>query len=70
MGGLFTSTESMPGWARAISMANPVTYLIEVMRMVILKGSGVADILRHLGVVAMFAVIFNGWAIVNYKKTS
>lgn len=70
MGGLFTSTDSMPGWAKVISMANPVTYLIEVMRMVILKGSTLPDILVQLGIVALFAVIFNVWAILNYKKTA
>ena len=70
MGGLFTSTDSMPTWAQVISKLNPVTYLIAVMRMVILKGSGLRDILWHLGVVAVFAIVLNTWAILNYKKTS
>ncbi|MCQ6956349.1 ABC transporter permease [Mucilaginibacter aquariorum] len=70
MGGLFTSIDSMPDWAKAVSQFNPVSYLIEVMRMIILKGSGFKDILRQLGIIALFAVVFNGWAIFNYKKTS
>lgn len=70
MGGLFTSTDSMPDWAKAVSMANPVTYLIEVMRMVMLKGSQFSDIIRQLVIVALFALLFNSWAILNYKKTS
>jgi ABC-2 type transport system permease protein len=70
MGGLFTPVDSMPEWAKWISRLNPVTYLIDVMRMVILKGSGFKDILPHLGIVALFAVFLNGWAVLNYKKTN
>jgi ABC-2 type transport system permease protein len=39
MSGLFTPVDSMPEWAKWISRFNPVTYFIEVIRMVILKGS-------------------------------
>lgn len=70
LGGLFTSTDSMPAWAQAVSRLNPVTYLIEVMRMVVLKGSTLRDVLLNLGVVALLAVVFNVWAVINYKKTS
>ncbi|HVW96219.1 MAG TPA: ABC transporter permease [Mucilaginibacter sp.] len=69
MGGLFTSIDSMPDWARIVARFNPVSYLIEVMRMVILKGSGFKDISRQLGIIAIFAIVFNSWAILNYKKT-
>ncbi|MEO6668984.1 MAG: ABC transporter permease [Ferruginibacter sp.] len=70
MGGLFTPIESMPKWAQWFTKLNPVSYLINVMRMVILKGSGLKDVLPQLGIVALFAVVLNGWAVVNYKKTS
>jgi len=70
MGGLFTSIESMPEWAKWISRLNPVSYLIGVMRMIILKGSGLKDILPHLGIIALFAIVLNSWAILNYKKTN
>ncbi|MBL0745323.1 ABC transporter permease [Chryseolinea lacunae] len=70
MGGLFTSIDSMPGWAQMISRFNPVSYLITVMRMVVLKGSDLHDVRMHLGMVALFAVVLNGWAVLNYKKTS
>lgn len=68
MGGLFTSIDSMPEWAKIVSRFNPVSYLIAVMRMVILKGSGLGDILPHLGIMAIFAVVLNTWAVLNYKK--
>lgn len=68
LGGLYTSIESMPGWAQWITRFNPVSYFIEVMRMVILKGSRLTDISRHLLIMIGFAVVLNGWAILNYRK--
>ncbi len=70
MGGLYTSIDSMPGWAQAITKANPVSYFIEVIRMVVLKGSGLADIKYQLLTILGFAVLLNGWAVVNYHKRS
>lgn len=70
MGGLFTSIDSMPDWARITARLMPVSYLIDVMRMIILKGSGFRDILPHLGIVFLFALILNTWAVLNYKKTA
>ena len=70
MSGLFTPIESMPHWAQVITWFNPVTYFIEVMRMVILKGSGLVDIKSQIFAVLGFAVFFNGWAILNYSKRS
>lgn len=70
MGGLFTPIDSMPGWAQVIARANPVSYFIEVMRMAVLKGSGLKDVLPHLGMVSLFAVVLNVWAVWNYRKAS
>lgn len=68
LSGLYTSIESMPGWAQKLTWFNPVAYFIEVMRMVVLKGSGLSDIRNHLAVIFGFAVCLNGWAIYNYRK--
>jgi ABC-2 type transport system permease protein len=68
LGGLYTSIDSMPMWAQWITRFNPVTYFIEVMRMVVMKGSSLRDIAPHLGITALFAVVLNGWAVLNYRK--
>jgi ABC-2 type transport system permease protein len=70
MSGLFTSIDSMPDWAKTIAYLNPVTYFIDVMRMIVLKGSGFDDVKYHLLKIIAFAVVLNGWAVLNYKKTS
>lgn len=68
LGGLYTSIDSMPGWAQWITRFNPVSYFIEVMRMVVLKGSGLSDIKHHIIVMSAFAVGLNGWAVLSYRK--
>lgn len=70
MGGLFTSIESMPVWAQWIARFNPMAYFIEVMRMVVMKGSGFGDIQKHFLIMGGFAIFFNSWAIFSYRKTS
>ncbi len=70
LGGLYTSIDSMPGWAQIFTKFNPVSYFIEVMRMVVLKGSSLHDIRYHLLIVTGFGVFFNTWAVINYKKRS
>lgn len=70
MGGLFTPIDSMPDWAKAVSKCNPISYFIEVMRMVIVKGSGFGDIGRHIIIIIGFAIVLNVAAVLNYRKIS
>ena len=70
LGGLFTPIDSMPDWAKWIVKFNPVAYMIEVMRMVILKGSGFRYILPQLGAISLIALVLNSLAVWNYRKTS
>lgn len=68
MSGLFTPISSMPEWAQAITVLNPLKYLMQVMRMVYLKGSGFADMLPQLGALLAFVLFFNIWAVQSYRK--
>ena len=70
LGGLYTSIESMPRWSQYITRAIPVSYFIEVMRAVMLKGSGLKDIIPQLLTILGFAIVFNGWAVYSYRKRS
>lgn len=68
LSGLYTSIDSMPYWAQQITKINPVTYFIEVMRMVVMKGSRFSDIRQHLLVIFGFSVVLNTWAVLSYRK--
>lgn len=69
LGGLFTSIENMPVWAQTITYFNPVRYFIEVVRMVMLKGSGFYEVRFHFAVITIMAVVINTLAVIRYRKT-
>jgi len=70
MSGLFTPVESMPEWAKAINIINPISYFIKVMRMVLLKGSGFSDILNEIYALVVYAFLSLFFAIKLFKKTN
>ena len=70
MSGLFTPIESMPTWAQNLTELNPIKYFVEVMRMVMLKGASLQDILPQLLKTLAYAVVMNGLAVWSYKKVS
>jgi len=70
MSGLFTPIESMPIWAQYLTEFNPIKYFVEVMRMVMLKGSSITDIAPQLLKTLLYAIVMNGLAVWSYKKTN
>lgn len=69
LSGMFTPVSSMPVWAQVIAYVNPLTHFIEIMRLIYLKSNSFVDLLRPIGVLILFALIFNGWAVVSYRKS-
>lgn len=70
LSGMFTAIENMPPWAQKITYFNPVRYFIEVIRMVMLKGAGLKDITTQIWILVGYAVVINGLAVWNYRKTA
>lgn len=68
MSGLFTPLSSMPEWAQWIAAFNPLTHFMTAMRMVYMKGCGLADLSYRLVILVLFALFFNTWAILSYRK--
>ncbi|MCA1745474.1 MAG: hypothetical protein LC643_07205 [Bacteroidales bacterium] len=58
----------MPLWAQRINLINPVYYFIDIMRGIMLKGSGFRDLWSHVLALSVFAVVFVTLAILNYRK--
>lgn len=68
LSGLFTSIESMPDWAKALSHSLPITYFIIAVRSIILKGANWADISDIVLYLCGFAVLFTVLAVLKYSK--
>ncbi len=70
MSGIFTPTDSMPEWAQVVNVINPFAYFMKVIRMIILKGSGLADIQHEVYSLLLYAVIILSLATWRYKKVA
>ena len=68
LSGLYTPIDSMPEWAKWIAAFNPLKHFMEVMRSVYLKGSNPIQMIKELVALIGFAVFFNSWAVLSYKK--
>ncbi|MBR4919664.1 MAG: ABC transporter permease [Bacteroidales bacterium] len=70
LSGVFTPTEGMPGWAHKINYLNPMSFYIEVIKKIILKGSAFESVMTETIVLSVMAVIINTGAVVSYREAS
>jgi len=70
LSGVFTPTEGMPSWARYINWVNPMSFYIEVIKKIILKGSEFISVQKETVVLSVMAVLVNVSALLSYKESS
>ena len=70
LSGLFTPTRSMPSWAYATTYVNPMSYFIEAVRTVFIRGGGMYSIWHQLRALLGIGSIMATWAVISYKKNS
>lgn len=70
MSGLFTPIESMPEWGQKLNILNPIAYFIKIIRMIMLKGSGLFDILKELTILSIFAILAITFAVKMHRKVA
>lgn len=70
MSGLFTPIDSMPQWAKVITWFNPVAYFVEVIRMIMLKGSAFRDVIHNFIILAFYGIAALTVAVWQYRKTT
>lgn len=68
MGGLFTPVDSMPRWVQLLSELNPIRHFAAIMRGILMKGAGPAEIARPLGILSLYAAAMLTLAIRRYRK--
>ncbi|MBK7471485.1 MAG: ABC transporter permease [Betaproteobacteria bacterium] len=59
----------MPGWAQAIGEALPLTHFLRVVRGILLKGNGIAEVAPHLWPIALFMAVAGAVALLRYRQT-
>ena len=70
LSGLFTPTRSMPSWAYATTYVNPMSYFIEAVRTVFIRGGGMSSIWHQVLALLGIGSVMATWAVISYKKNS
>ncbi len=70
LSGLFTPARSMPHWAFVTTYVNPMTFFIDAIRTVFVRGGDFQSICPQVVKLAIVAFIMDTWAIVSYKKNN
>ena len=70
MSGVFTPTESMPAWAQKVNIVNPLAYFMRAIRMIMLKGSGFAEVSKEIYAMSVYALVMISLATWRYRKTT
>jgi ABC-2 type transport system permease protein len=69
LSGFMFPFHAMPGWAQAIGNALPITHFLRIVREVVLKGAGLADILGDLWPLAVILLVLASVALMRFRRT-
>ncbi|HBS33790.1 MAG TPA: mannose-1-phosphate guanyltransferase [Parvularcula sp.] len=60
---------AMPAWARAIGECLPITHFLRIVREVMLKGAGFAEIRGDLWPIAIILAVLAGLSLARFRRT-
>ena len=68
LSGLFTPSRSMPSVVYITTYINPVSYFIDAMRTVFIRGGNFNSIAHQVLALALIGLVMGTWAVMSYKK--
>jgi ABC-type multidrug transport system permease subunit len=68
MSGFVFPVEGMPTWLKPVAWSLPMTYFIDAIRGLTLKGVGVSDVVRDYAALVVFAVLFTVLSVTRFRK--
>jgi ABC-2 type transport system permease protein len=69
LSGFMFPFRGMPGWAQVIGDLLPATYFIRLVRGILLKGNGWADLWPDVWPMMVFTVVVMAIAVIFYRRT-
>jgi ABC-2 type transport system permease protein len=69
LSGFMFPFRGMPGWAQAIGEVLPATHFMRLVRGILLKGNGWADLWPNIWPLMAFTVVVMAFALIFYRKT-
>ncbi len=68
LSGFMSPIRNMPEWIQWITWINPVRHFVEILRAILLKGAGLADIVQPLSILALFGATILTLASMRFRK--
>ena len=68
LSGFMFPREGMPFLAREIGLIFPLTYYLQILRGVLLKGATLGDVLPQAGMLLLLAAVFFGFSVTRFRK--
>jgi ABC-2 type transport system permease protein len=69
LSGFMFPFRGMPAWAQVIGEALPLTHFLRIVRGILLKGNGLAEIVPELWPIALFMLVAGTIALKRYRQT-
>jgi ABC-2 type transport system permease protein len=68
MSGFVFPIEAIPGWLQPVAWSLPMTYFVEAIRGLTLKGASIGDVARDYVVLAAFMVVLTLVSLARFRK--
>jgi ABC-2 type transport system permease protein len=69
LSGFMFPFRGMPHWAQVIGEVLPLTHFLRIVRGILLKGNGPAEIAGELWPIALFMLVAGAVALKRYRQT-
>lgn len=66
--GFFTPISNMPQWMQYITYLNPMRYFMEIVRAIMMKGAGIAQIHSDVIALIIFGLIVFSFSVLRFSK--
>ncbi|MDD2423082.1 MAG: ABC transporter permease [Candidatus Cloacimonetes bacterium] len=68
LSGFFVPVQNMPRGIRWISFFNPLSHYMTVLREIVIKGSGLAQLMREFWILSGSGVVIFGLSVISFRK--
>ncbi|HEX6975333.1 MAG TPA: ABC transporter permease, partial [Vicinamibacterales bacterium] len=69
LSGFMFPFRGMPQWAQWLGEIFPATHFLRIVRGILLKGNGIADVTTHLWPIVLFLLVVSTIAMWRYRQT-
>ena len=66
--GFFTPIANMPIWMQRVTLLNPMRYFMQIVRSIMMKGSGAFDLWPEILAIAIYGLVIFGLAASRFSK--